>query len=122
MADTILKAEDIENTKQAINTYKTTCSTLYTQLETEIINLTSAGAGFNGDSAVGYNEFFTNIKKALKENLIDEETSLMAGLSKILDSIKESLLDDVDPSLGKANRDAGNNSDANAANGNVTNG
>lgn len=108
MADTILKAEDIENTKGAITTYKTTCIDLYVQLEAEIANLTSTGAGFNGDSAVGYNEFFTNIKKALKENLTDEETSLMAGLTKILDSIKQSLLDDVDPSLGNANRNAGN--------------
>lgn len=108
MADTLLKAADVTAAKQAITNYRDECNRIYTNMEQTISALTALGSGgFNGDSANGYNEFFTKVAPNVTTKV--EASSLQAlidGLNEILDQIKTSLLDTEDPDLGDANRNA----------------
>lgn len=104
---TVLKAANIEAAQKAVTDYKATCTDIFTRMQGTISSLTAAGAGFNGDSSNGYNEFFTKITPALTTNLYEDNNSLMMGLHAMLGGIKETLLDQEDPALGNANRNAG---------------
>lgn len=103
---TILKAADIEAAKKAIMDYSAKCIDIFSRMDNSIKKLTATGAGFNGDSSEGYIEFFKKITPALTTNLYDDASSLMKGLSSMLDGIKETLLDQEDHNLGDANRNA----------------
>lgn len=104
---TVLKASDIAAAKGVIANYIATAQSEFSSLKGVIDALTAPGADFNGDSSVGYNDFRTKIEPALTTNLYDQEASLMASLNHMLDSIEEALLNQVDPQLGQANREAG---------------
>lgn len=103
---TVLKVADIQAAKNALQNYITTCNEITGNLESEINNLTAQGSNFNGDSSMGYLEYFEHIKRALNTNLVNPDTSLTNTLDRILDSVNESLLNQVDPGLGNANRNA----------------
>ncbi len=102
----VLKESNIVDAQKALKDYQNTCEALYTKLEGTIRELTAKGAGFNGDAADGYNEFFSQIAPEFKEKL----NELMENLASILASIKESLLENTDPGLGDSNRKAGSRS------------
>ncbi len=103
----ILKEDDVNAVKAAVEKYKTTSQDLFNKLESSINTLTSAGAGFNGDASVGYIEFFQQIRPLLTTKLNSENESVMATVSQLIDGIKETLLNQVDPDLGKKNKNAG---------------
>jgi len=100
----ILTSAIIVNAKSSVSTYVTTAQGLFDELSALINTLTASN--FMGDSAEGFKEFFnTKAKPVLVDNLTEPGTSITAGISSMLDSIKEQLLDTVDPSLGDLNRD-----------------
>jgi len=103
----VLKAANIDAAIAAVTTYVNACEPIFSKLEATISNLTAQGAGFNGDSSAGYNDFFQQIKPALTTNLTAPDESLTASIKKMLEGIKDALLDQVDPGLGQANRNAG---------------
>ena len=104
MADSVLKEQNITDAQTALTNYWNTCDGLYKQLQGTITQLTTQGAGFNGDSADGYNEFFVKVTPTITTNL----QSLTTDLSNMLKGIKEALLETEDPGLGDANRNADN--------------
>ncbi|SDA23138.1 hypothetical protein SAMN02910447_02290 [Ruminococcus sp. YE71] len=100
----ILTSAIIVNTKSSVSTYVTTAQGLYDELQTLINNLTSSN--FMGDASDGFKDFFNSkATPALVANLTEPGSSITAGLQSMLDSIKEQLLDTVDPQLGDINRD-----------------
>ena len=110
MADSVLKVENIEAVKNAVNTYIQTCSGIFGNMQNTISTL--RGADFVGDASNGYEEFFTQITPALTTNLYASEESLMVGINNMMNSIKETLLDTVDPDLEAANKNAAGNNPA----------
>lgn len=99
---TVLTTQIITRATQAVDTYSGTASRLYSDLQTEINGLTVQN--FNGDASNGYNEFFqSKVTPALTENL----TALTNSIKKILESIQEQLMRQVDPQLGETNRNPG---------------
>lgn len=99
---TALNATIVENAKGVIDAYINDATTQYQSLKTVIETLTSTE--FTGDAAEGYKNFFVNkITPALTTNLTDPGNSLTATLKSMLDSIKTSLLDTVDPQLKSQN-------------------
>ncbi|MBR1481562.1 MAG: hypothetical protein IJ598_01195 [Ruminococcus sp.] len=102
----ILSNAMIVNAQSSVSTYVTTAQELYSELQTVINNLTAAG--FMGDASNGYREFFTTkATPALVNNLTEPQGSLTAGINSMLTTIKEQLLDTVDPGLGKLNQNPG---------------
>ena len=100
----ILSSAMITNAQGSVNTYINTANQLYSELQSIINNLTADG--FQGDAANGYREFFQNkATPALGTNLTDPSGSLTAGINNMLNTIKEQLLDTIDPNLGKLNQD-----------------
>ena len=100
----ILTSAIIVNAKNSVATYISTAQGLYDELSSLINSLTSSN--FMGDAAEGYKDFFTNkATPAWVDNLTEPGSSITAGLNSMLDSIKEQLLDTVDPQLGDINRD-----------------
>ena len=105
MADsTNLKHSDIDAAITAVDAYVNTCDQIFQQLKSTITTLTDKGAGFNGDAAVGYVEFFTQITPVLVDRLTSPDGSLCSNLKKLLSQIGEALLDTVDPAMGEQNR------------------
>lgn len=101
MADSVvLKENNIMDAQKAIKDYQSTCEALYKKLQGAIVQLTAQGAGFNGDAADGFNEFFSQITPFFTENLQE----IMNGLAEKLESIKNALLETVDSGLGDSNR------------------
>ncbi len=99
----ILSNATITNAKGSVTSYVATAQGLYDELQNVINTLTSAG--FMGDSADGFKEFFTSkATPALVANLTDPQGSITAGINGMLDSVKTTLLDTVDPQLGDINR------------------
>jgi hypothetical protein len=107
MSNTIISSENIESAKAAVATYVSTCEALYGRLETTLTTLTAPGANFNGEASLGYLDFHQQIKVALTTNLFAPETSISHKLVHLLDSIGDAFLVQVDPALGRANRQAG---------------
>lgn len=102
----ILTNANIVNAKSSVSTYVSTAQQLYSELQSLINNLTASG--FMGDASDGYKEFFNSkVTPAIVANLTEPQGSLTAGISGMLDTIKEQLLDTVDPNLGKMNQDPG---------------
>ncbi len=100
----ILTSSIIVNAKSSVSNYVTTAQGLYDELS-NIIN-TLRSSGFMGDGSDGFNDFFNSkATPALVENLTEPGSSITAGIDSMLDSIKEQLLDTVDPQLGDINRD-----------------
>lgn len=100
----VLTSAIIVNAKSSVSTYVSEANALYGELQQLITNLT--GSNFMGDAAEGFKEFFnTKATPALVANLTEPGSSVTAGLDSMLDSIKEQLLDTVDPQLGDINRD-----------------
>ena len=95
----ILSSAIITNAQGSVNTYINTANQLYSELQSIINNLTADG--FQGDAANGYRD------PALGQNLTEPTGSLTAGINNMLNTIKEQLLDTVDPGLGKLNQDPG---------------
>ena len=103
---TILTSADINNAISAVDTYVTKATGIYNNLESTLNSLT--GSNFIGDASNGYDDFFTSkVKPVLTENLTDPGTSLTSSIKEMLQSIKEQLLDTVDPQLGDGNRNPG---------------
>jgi len=100
----ILTSAIVVNAKSSVQTYVTTAQGLYDELSKLIDTLTASN--FMGDAAEGYKDFFlSKATPALRENLTEPGSSVTAGINSMLDSIKEQLLDTVDPQLGEINRD-----------------
>ena len=84
----------------AITTYRETTSTLYTNVGTEVTNLTAND--FTGSAATGFVNFYTNnIEPATGQSLTD----VLDTLEQICNSIKSAIPDveGVDEQLGTAN-------------------
>ena len=109
ITSTKLKAADIDAAMAAVDVYANTCNEIFSKLKTTITTLTAQGADFNGDSAVGYNDFFTQLTLVLVDRLTAPDGSLSANLKKLLTEIKVALLDTVDPNMGNQNRNAAGN-------------
>lgn len=109
ITSTKLKAADIDAAMAAVDVYANTCNEIFAKLKTTITTLTAQGADFNGDSAVGYNDFFTQLTLVLVDRLTAPDGSLSANLKKLLTEIKVALLDTVDPNMGNQNRNAAGN-------------
>ena len=104
----------IANASSAVDTYVTTATALYQELNTLITTLTTSN--FQGDAADGFKEFFNNkATPILVDSLTAPNTSLTAGIKTMLDNISTSLLDQVDVQLGEGNRTAGDASAAESA-------
>lgn len=102
----VLTSANIQEAISAVEAYVSTATDLFNELETTINNLTSSN--FVGDASDGYKEFFTKqATPALTTNLTDPSSSLTASIKNMLESIKEQLLDTVDPQLGDNNRNPG---------------
>ena len=102
----ILTSAIIVNAKSSVSTYVSTTQQLYSELQSLINNLTASG--FMGDAADGYKEFFnTKVTPDVVTNLTEPQGSLTSGINGMLDTIKEQLLDSVDPGLGKLNQNPG---------------
>lgn len=106
MADTVLQTTDINNAIAAIDQYISTCDNLFSQLQTTVGNL-PAQENFVGNAQGGYHAFFGKITPTLTEQLTSPGVSLTAKLKTMLEGIRETLLLQVDPQLGEANRNAG---------------
>lgn len=103
----ILTAQIITDAQAALTNYQTECERLYKELETTISNLRTDA--FVGDASNGYDQFFREqATPPLTTNLYGNDEALIDSLRAMLGSIKEQLLDTVDPGLGDANRNAGN--------------
>ena len=107
MADSVLKTTDIQNAIAVIDQYISICNNLFERLQSTIGTLTAPDSNFNGEAQLGYNDFFVKITPALTENLTAPDVSLTAKLRAMLEAIRETLLVQVDPQLGNANRSAG---------------
>ena len=110
----VLNKTIIANASSAVDTYVTTATALYQELNTLITTLTTSN--FQGDAADGFKEFFNNkATPILVDSLTAPNTSLTAGIKTMLDNISTSLLDQVDVQLGEGNRTAGDASAAESA-------
>lgn len=112
---TILEQDNINQAKTAITTYMNTCNQLNAQLNTIITDLTAEGAGFNGDAAIGYVNFYEQVKPAFTTQLLGEDVGLMPSLIKILDAVYNALNDTMDVDLGNNNQAAGEQNTVNIA-------
>lgn len=102
----ILTSAIIVNAKNSVSTYVSTANQLYSEMQSLINNLTSSG--FMGDASEGYKVFFNSkVTPAVVANLTEPQGSITAGINGMLDTIKEQLLDTVDPNLGKLNQEPG---------------
>ena len=102
----ILSSAMIVNAQSSVSNYVATTQELYSELQSIINNLTAAG--FMGDAANGYKELFTTkATPAPVGNLNEPQGSLTAGINSMLETIREQLLDTVDPGLGKLNQNPG---------------
>jgi len=108
--DSVLAVENIDAVKKAVEMYIRTCSGIFENLKKTIGDL--RGKDFVGDASNGYEEFFTQITPALTTNLYLGDESLMVGINNMMDSIKATLLDTVDPELEAANKNAAGNNPA----------
>lgn len=111
---TILTKAIIQNATSAVDTYISTVTGLYNELQTLVNTLTTVN--FQGDASAGFKQFFTEkATPVLTDSLTAQGTSLTAGIKNMLGNISTSLLDQVDVQLGESNRNAGNaNTDAKA--------
>ena len=103
---TILDTNDIQQAKNAVNTYQTTCVGLHQQL-TGIIN-DLRKTYFIGDASNGFDAFYQAVLPALSSNLCGDSNSVTAMLNQLLDAVEKALLQTVDPQLDQANRSAAN--------------
>ena len=103
---TKLTTQIIDDATDVVNTYVNTVMELFEKLRNQITDLTRDD--FKGEAAIGFMEFFNNtITPMLTENLTGE-TSVTTSLKKLLADINETLIKNVDPQLGEANKAAGN--------------
>jgi len=85
---------------KAIESYRSTTDTLYTNVSDEVTNLT--GSDFTGSASTGFVNFYTNnVDKATGKGLTD----ILTTLEEICKSIKSGIpdIEGVDEQLGTAN-------------------
>ncbi len=85
---------------KAIESYRSTTDSLYTNVNDEVTNLT--GNDFTGSASAGFVNFYTNnVEKAIGQGLID----ILTTLEDICKGIKSGIPDveGVDEQLGTAN-------------------
>lgn len=100
---TALSTNDIEAAIAAAENLRAELQSLFEKLDSTIRDLT--GSDFIGDGAEGYMEFFTaKIQPALRDNLFEDDSSLISALKTILQNIQDQLIASVDPALGQNNR------------------
>jgi uncharacterized protein YukE len=98
----ILTHANIADAVNAIETYVSTCNGIYQSLHGTLTNLTNSN--WNGDGAEGCKVFYNStVTPALTEQL----SSITKALADILANIQDTLLDQLDPQLGDANRSPG---------------
>ena len=101
--NTILSAATCDACIEVVKAYQNDADQLMTRLENLMNSLTAEN--YIGDASDGYMDFYRNkVCPIIRENLYGEE-SLTAGMIKMLNNIKETLLNQTDPSIGKANRE-----------------
>jgi uncharacterized protein YukE len=98
----ILTHANISDAKDAIDTYVSTCNTIYESFIGTMNNLSSSG--WNGEATEGCKDF-TNGTVSLA--LTDGISQIATQLTKILDDVENALLNQCDPQLGNANRNPG---------------
>lgn len=98
---TILSNQIAEDAKGAVAAYLSTASSLYLELEGVVNNLTASD--FIGEGAEGYKACLNSkIKPALTENV----EQLANYLNQLIDSVREALIVQADPSIGESNQNA----------------
>ena len=98
----ILTYANIADATSAIETYVSTCNGIYQSFHGTMTSLTNSN--WNGDGAEGCKEFFNN---TVTPALTDGISSIAKALADILANIQDTLLDQLDPQLGDANRNPG---------------
>ncbi len=104
ITSTRLTSADINTAKAAVDTYVATCNDIFQKLSGIISSLTAPKSDFNGDSSVGYNEFFASLTPVLVDQLTGPDNSMTSALKNLLTQIEQALLNTVDPSIGNQNR------------------
>jgi hypothetical protein len=79
-----------------------TCNGIYQSFHGTMTSLTNSN--WNGDGAEGCKEFFNG---TVTPALTDGISSIAKALADILANIQDTLLDQLDPQLGDANRNPG---------------
>ena len=102
---TKLSTQNISDAKAAIQAYKTACDAAFKEVDGAITGI--MGKEFLGEAATGYNNFYEQIKPAISTKLFGESESIASMLDSIIIAV-EQMLNPVDPQLGTANQNAGN--------------
>lgn len=92
--------EMMEAALKAIESYRSTTDTLYTNVSGEVTNLTESD--FTGSASKGFENFYTNnVEKAIGKGLTD----ILTTLEEICKSIKSGIpdIEGVDEQLATAN-------------------
>ena len=101
----VLTRQNIESAVAAIEAYEATCRGLHSDFDR--IMSTMFATNWNGDGSDGCREFFNAaIVPAIgaEDGLLLSITTMTKG---ILENIKYTCLDNVDPNIGAANRNPG---------------
>ena len=102
---TKLETQNISDARAAIQNYKSACDAAFKEVDGAIAGI--MGTQFLGDAATGYDEFYQQIKPAISTKLYGESESITSMLESIITAV-EQMLNPVDPQLGTANKNAGN--------------
>lgn len=102
---TKLATQNISDAKAAIQAYKTACDVAFKEVDGAITGI--MGEQFLGDAATGYSQFYEQIKPAISTKLYGDAESITSMLDSIITAV-EQMLNPVDPQLGTANQNAGN--------------
>ncbi len=102
---TKLATQNISDAKAAIAAYKSSCDAAFKSLDGAITGI--MGEQFLGEAASGYEQFYSQIKPAVSTKLYGDSESITSMLDSIITAV-EQMLNPVDPQLGTANQNAGN--------------
>jgi hypothetical protein len=95
----VLTRANIAEAKSAIDTYVSNCAAIFQDLQGTLSALRAEN--WIGDGSDGCNEFFTTrVVPALEQDL----PALAQSLKDILDNVEETIIGQMDPQIGAANR------------------
>lgn len=98
----ILTRANIMDATSAVETYESTCNSIFQSFQGTMNTLTTTN--WTGDGSDGCKDFFN---ATVTPALTDGITSISKALKDILANIEQTCLDTLDPQLGEANRNPG---------------
>ena len=99
---TVLTHATIAEAREAVETYVSTCNGIYEGLHGTLGGLTNSN--WTGEGAEGCKYFYNNTASPV---LTEGLTSIAKAMNDILTNVEETLLNQLDPQLGEANKDPG---------------